>query len=265
MTTLALSLDVMLFELRRSLTFGRMAAWGILILFPVALFTTLNILMRVNMGPEAYASPDVFQALGVTLYFLIPEVCCLLGLLLWATPAVSTEIEGQTWVYLALRKAGRKSVLLGKYLTSLVWTFSTALISITICCCVVGPSVSWELAMVLWAIAALSCISHGALFILIGTLFYRRSIVTAVLYTVVVELGISFVPAVINKATINFRLRGLMAEWMGWENARSQFENVLGTDPAWQHLLALLLIAVLCLGVSLYRVETTEYPTQQEG
>ena len=53
---------------------------------------------------------------GLILFGLIPEVITLFGLLLWVTPVVQAELEGRTWIYLAVRPRGRVSMLLGKYL-----------------------------------------------------------------------------------------------------------------------------------------------------
>ncbi len=250
-----LPLDVMRFELGRSLTFARIATWVILVAFPVLLIGTLRALTPL----------DRIEAWGIMLYFLVPEVICLLGLLLWATSAVSNELEGQTWIYLATRRSGRTMVLIGKYLTAVVWTLSAAMAATTLCVLIIGSEESFRLWWVLSALATLSCLAHGALYVLIGAVFYKRTMVTAVFYTVVVEFGISFVPALANRATINYRLRGLLAQWMEWDVARSRAENVFGEEPVSTHLLVLLATTLAFLGVALYRVKRTEYPTQQEG
>ena len=264
MNYLTMPIDVMLFELRRSMTAGRIAIWALLVVFPIAIFTTMNVIARWNLGAD-YDSQELLQPFGLVLYFLIPEVTCLLGLLLWATPAISTEIEGQTWVYLTLRQSGRTMVLIGKYLTAVVWTLSAALISITICSIVIGPTVAFDLWGVLCVIAVLSCVVHAALYVLIGAVFYRRTMVTAVFYTILVEGVVSFIPALINKGTVNYRLRGLLANWMGWEEARSQAENIFGSESVSTHLIVLSAITVGMLGIALVTVARTEYPTQQEG
>jgi ABC-type transport system involved in multi-copper enzyme maturation permease subunit len=261
MSSLVMPLDVMWFELRRSLTFGRVAMWLMLIAFPVAIIAVLTSLVK----RESVAPDIVIQTLGFTVYFLVPEVTCLLGLLLWATPAISTETEGQTWIFLVLRQSGRRMVLLGKYLTAVVWTFSAALVAIVCCMIVIGNEAGFRMWWVMATLALLSCIAHAALYILIGVIFYRRTMAAAVLYTVIVEYGVSFVPALINKFTINYRLRGLLANWMGWDDVRSEAENVFGSEPSWTHLLVLAAITLTLLGVAMYRVERTEYPTQQEG
>lgn len=260
---LLLPLDVLLFELRRSLTIGRVAVWMILVAFPVAIMTTMSVLSRIQ--PNQLKPEDMVMLFGLAMYFLIPEVTCLLGLLLWATPVVSTEIEGQTWVYLILRRSGRGIVLIGKYLTAVVWTLSAALVAVALCCLVIGPSIGVQIGPTMVALVILSCFTHAALYLVIGTCFFRRTMVAAVLYTVVVEGVVSFIPALVNKFTINYRLRGLLAEWMGWDEARSQAEVLFGSEPASTHLQVLAIMTVVLVGIAVYRVQTAEYPTQQEG
>jgi len=264
MSRLTMPLDVMRFELRRSLTGGRMAMWLLLVAFPVAMVAAMSGIAKSRL--EKGDDPTVvIESMGYGLYFLVPEVTCLLGLLLWATPAISTEIEGQTWVYLVLRRSGRRMVLFGKYLTAVVWTLSAALVSIAICVLLIGGDMMLKTWWIMSGLAVLSCLAHAAIFVLIGVIFYRRTMVTAVFYTMVVEYGLSFVPAMVNKFTINYRLRGLLANGMGWENVRSNAENIFGSESVTTHLLALAAITIVLLGAALYRVEHAEYPTQQEG
>ncbi|MCA9137920.1 MAG: hypothetical protein KDB00_14210 [Planctomycetales bacterium] len=264
MNQLLLPLDVMVFELRRSLTIGRIAIWMMLIAFPLGIVTTISMAAKLKLG-ERYTAEHLTEPFGMAMYFLIPEVSCLLGLLLWATPAISTEIEGQTWVYLMMRQSGRGVVLIGKYLTGVVWTLSASLIAVALCCIVVGPDIGSELWWVLTKLVTLSCFVHAALYLSIGTIFYRRTMVAAVLYTVFVEYVVSFIPALVNKFTINYRLRGLLADWMKWDNARSQAEHIFGSESASMHLMMLALMVAILLGIAVYRVQRTEYPTQQEG
>ena len=250
-----LLLDVVRFELRRSFTLGRSAIWFILVLFPVALITVLRLTVHVrNIEPW-----------GLMLYFLIPEVACLLGLLLWATPAISTEVEGQTWIYLAMRRSGRSLILVGKYLTAVLWSFSAACVSATTCVIIMGPAGGFRLWAVMCLLSLLSCFAHASLYVLIGTIFFRRTMVTAVFYTLFIEYGLSLIPALANKLTINYRLRGLLAEWMDWERARTTSENIFGREPAWTHLLVLFAITISLLGAALFRLARAELPTQQDG
>ncbi len=247
--------DVMRFELRRSLTPSRAAIWFVLVAFPIALISVLRVTTPIrNVEPW-----------GLMLYFLIPEVVCLLGLLLWATPVISTEIEGQTWIYLALRRSGRSLVLLGKYLTAVLWSVSAALVSISICVVVMGPAGGWKVWWVMCVLSVLSCFAHASLYVLIGTVFFRRTMVAAVFYTMAVEYGLALVPAVANKLTINYRLRGLLADWTQWRGARSIAEDVLGSESTSTHLFALAVISGILLAIAVLRLSRAELPTQQDG
>jgi len=248
-------LDVVRFELSRSMTLARLTVWVALVAFPVALIAILN----------ANLQTDRIEPIGFVLYFLVPEVVCLLGLLLWATPAIATEVEGQTWIHLAMRPGGRTHVILGKYFTAILWTFSAALVAITICVPVIGPDAPLRMWAVMTALAGLSCLAHAALYLLIGVIVHRRTMVSAVAYTLVIEYGLSFVPAVANKLTVNYRLRGLLAEWMQWEEVRNRAETVFGSQPPETHLAALAVYTAALLAAAVSRVCTAEFPSQQDG
>ena len=201
-----LVLDVVRFEIRRSLSPGRVAIWSILVLFPIALVAALRLLSN--------RAAENAEAWGMALYFLVPEVVCLLGLLLWATPAVSTEVEGQTWIYLAMRRSGRNLVLIGKYLTAVLWSCSAAFVATTVCTIIMGSAGGLQLWFVICVLSLLSCIAHAALYILIGTIFFRRTMVTAVFYTLLVEYGLAFVPAMAKRLTIANSSAVGLHEWL---------------------------------------------------
>ena len=124
-----------------------------LVLFPIALITAIRLLS--DQGAENT------ESWGLVLYLLVPEVVCLLGLLLWATPSVSTEIEGQTWIYLAMRRSGRNLVLVGKYLTAVIWSFSAAFVAATACTIIMGSAGGLKLWFVVCVLSLLSCLAHG--------------------------------------------------------------------------------------------------------
>ncbi|MGB7345393.1 MAG: hypothetical protein WBD20_14350 [Pirellulaceae bacterium] len=248
-------IDVIRFELTRSFTKGRMAIWAILVAFPVALFVLM----------DQAGNAIRIEQWGITLFILIPEMVCLLGLLLWATPAISTEIEGQTWIYLAMRRSGRSIVLLGKYMTAVLWSLSAALVSVTLCLLLVDNVGGFRLWAVMSILSVLSCFAHAGIFILIGVVFHRRTMVTAVFYTLAIEFGLSFVPAVANKITVSYRLRGLLAEWMQWDEARSMAESVFGPEPPHIHLFVLFTITVVTVCAAVFILARSQYPTQQDG
>ena len=69
----------------------------------------------------------------------------------------------------------------------------------------------------------------------------------------------------VNRLTINYRLRGLLADWMDWTTARTVTESIGGQEAAWVHVTVLLTTSVTLLAASMLRLTWTELPTQQEG
>ena len=251
-------LAVFRFEWRRSWSPFRIVSWMILALFTPALF------LIVSRG-SASAPNDI--VLGMSLFFLVPEVTCLLGLLLWASPLVFSELESHAWLYLAARPHGPVHALIGKYLNALVWTFSAALASITLTAklgeyYLPDPFHWWA---VLTGLAALSTVTYGALFCLFAVIWPKRSMVLAVVYVIVFEFLISFLPATINRLTVQFRLRNLLVDGMDWrrivERHAPNFQLLLGDARPWFHGLSLIAMAGLYLGLAVWLVSRREYLT----
>ena len=122
-------LSVFAFEYRRSLTYGRLATWLILVLVPVILMGAVKLATtQIEGGEFSRRNPEAQEFIATTLfyffsYILIPQVACMLGLLLWATPSIHSELEGNTWIYLTMRPNGKQAVLFGKYLVAVFWRF----------------------------------------------------------------------------------------------------------------------------------------------
>jgi ABC-type transport system involved in multi-copper enzyme maturation permease subunit len=196
------------FEWTRTLTVPRLAFGAVLALFPVALLALIQ--YQGGRLEVAYGAP-------IALFVLIPQVVCLMGLLLWATPVIHSELEGRTWTYLAIRPAGKGAILAGKYLTATTWTTLVALVSLTACMPVIWPDTEpLRVFAVVAALTVLASLAYGALYVLMGVIFLRRAMVAAVAYTVMSEFVVSWVPATIHHFTMQYHLRCLGAEWLGW-------------------------------------------------
>ena len=219
------------FEFARAATPTRLAYWVGLALFPPALLT----IIRIQIGPFYH-----FSQTTLMLFVLIPEVLCLMGLLLWATPAIHAELEGRTWCYLAVRSGGKGSVLMGKYLAAVVWTALLALLSLTLSVLIAAPPGNM---LRLWTVFAvlivLSCLTYGALCMLLAVVFLRRAMVAMVAYSVIFELVVGFIPAIINQLTVQYHLRSLLDEWLHVRILPRSMQTPLQSAPAWQHLLIL--------------------------
>ena len=87
--------------------------------------------------------------------------------------------------------------------------------------------------------------------------------VIAVAYTLIFEFLVSMIPAVINKFTVQYRLRGLLFTWMDWRDLVSPEAGavLLGTEPAWLHVLILCGGVVVILAVAVQLIQHKEYAT----
>ena len=97
--------------------------------------------------------------------------------------------------------------------------------------------------------------SFGAIFSLIGVIIPKRGMVAAVVYTLGIEIMVSFIPAVINQATVQFRLRSSFLKWheeyrdfiySGPDNTTAR--QLFGEAPAWVHITVLccMIVGFLC-------------------
>jgi ABC-type transport system involved in multi-copper enzyme maturation permease subunit len=206
-------------------------------------------------------------AWGAAFFGLIPEVITLFGLLLWVPPLVHAELEGRTWIYLAVRPRGRVSVLLGKYLTAVAWTTLAGWTSATVCVLIVRPENGLRLWYTTVALVAIASVSYGAVYSLFGVWLHRRAMVLAVAYTLIFELLVSLIPAVINKFTVQYRLRGLFVTWMDWRSLMPEEakELFLGNEPAWLHVTILLVGVVVVMSVALQLIQRKEYVTASDN
>lgn len=252
---------VFLFEWKRALTLPRMAWWAVLAVFPVFIVGLIRF--------TAYQPPPREFWAGL-LYGLIPMLVSMLGTLLWATPAISAELERRSWVYLAVRPNGGTAVLLGKYLAAVTWVIPPALLGLTIAVPLADSGDGWRLWWTMFRLVCLSCPAYGAIYLLLGTLLPRRALVLAVAYTLVFEFIIRVVPAVINKLSVQFRLQALLLEWcdlkdFGPGRRPTVMLALIGDVPAWQHVSILLLLPPVLLAISIAILRWSEFSASAES
>lgn len=268
------------FELQRTLTPARMLIWLALCLFPALLVGTLY--YQAGSRTEVRVTIDEFgneqiserqrdgipeEAMAIICYALVPQISCMLGLLIWATPAVGSELESQTWIHLAMRSRGRTAVALGKYCVAVLWTASFAVWSSILVGILSGAENRLELVFALVGISVLSAMSYAALYLLLGAVFYRRASIVAVIYSLVLEGAISFVPATINQVAVSFRLRTLMSNWTAlravWEEEEASL--LFGTQPPWLTVMILVAYTAILLAAACFIIRSREYPVQVEA
>lgn len=86
------------------------------------------------------------------------------------------------------------------------------------------PEVLFRLWYTMVRLSVLSAMSYAALYLMIGAIFPKRAMVFCVFYTGLVEVILSLIPAIINRLTIQYRLRSLMMNWAE-PAGRDQMQN----------------------------------------
>lgn len=291
---------VFLFEWKRSLTVPRMAWWLVLAGFPVFIIG----LIRFSIATASPDNPPPRELWIGFLFALVPMLVSMLGTMLWMTPAISAELERRSWVYLTIRPNGGPAVLLGKYLAAVTWVIPPVLIGLTGAMLIINPTES-ELArieqarllvgqappmqfnggprlatpppremktwQIWWAMTRMVCLStpaYAAVYLLLGTIMPRRGMVLAVGYSLLFELIISFVPAVINKVTIHHHLQALMLEWCEMEippEFMSGAASLIGNSPPWHHVTILMLYPPVLLALSVAILRASEFSSSAES
>ncbi|MEO2050089.1 MAG: ABC transporter permease subunit [Pirellulales bacterium] len=254
---------VFFFEWQRALTPARVVWWFILTLFPIFIITlarlTFNTMPRYEHRPPGESWPQQEPWL-LFLFALIPMLVSMLGSLLWTAPVISSELERQSWTYLAVRPHGKTALLLGKYLAAVTWVLSAALLGLSVCVVITQAEDPWHLWSTIAKLACISCPAYAALYMALGTLFPQRAMAIAVAYTLVFELVVSWVPAIINKLTVQYRLLALLQDW-GSITFGNEMLILFGYSPAWIHLSMLAGSTACLLILSIVMVNLRELTT----
>jgi ABC-type transport system involved in multi-copper enzyme maturation permease subunit len=248
------------FEWKRSLTLARLGWWLVLALFPGLIVGMIRATL-----PRPIPEPEPWM---IMLFGLVPMLVTMLGTFLWATPVISAELERKSWVYLAVRPNGKVNVLLGKYLAAVTWSLSAALVSLLIAVLIMPNPEAVRIGWVIARITLLSCPAYAAVYLLIGILFPKRSMVIAVAYSLVFELIISLIPAaVINTFTVQYRIRTLLYYWgeMDGVSKMDDFLQFIGDPPAWEHAMILVVYTLVLIVAAVGIVRGREFSTAEEG
>lgn len=257
---------IFLFEFNRILTPGRAVWWLVVASFPVAITLLLQISLR-NRPPNAPV--DVIHNIYTfALYFMAASVSCMLGALLTAAPAVATELEQHSWVYFATRPNGLRHLVLGKYLVAVVFASTATISGLTVAIPLSEVTDKPQVWAALAAISVLSSAAYSAMYLLIGTLFHARAIVFCVAYTAGVEVFLGSFPAVINRLTVQYRLRSLLFQWaLKTDRMRNTGirELVASTDETWLQIAWILLFLCVFLVIALWTVRFREFTPAVES
>ncbi|MCH2203389.1 MAG: hypothetical protein MK102_15575 [Fuerstiella sp.] len=198
------------FEFSRIITAGRITWWFVLAVFPILIAGLIRLFPLADAGEQF----DSHQVWSVAIYLLVPCITCAMGVLLSAGPVIGTELEQRSWVYIATRPNGIFWLLLGKYLVAVAWSSTAAIAGLTIAVMFTGQDTVVRMWVATAALCVLSSMSYASVFLLVGAIAPRRAMLFCVVWTVGVEGFISFIPAIINRMTIQYRLRALFVDWV---------------------------------------------------
>ncbi len=252
---LASAWAVAAFQLDRLMTRPRLAMALVGALFPPAV-----------MFAAIRTAPLDRNMAVVMIYALIPEALCVLGLLVTMCPVVADELERGTWIHVAIRPGGRRSLLLGTFAAAVLWTSSVAVTGLLLTLFITQLTQPIGLAAMFIALIVLSCIGRAALFALPAVILPKRALIASVGVAFLVEYMAGFLPAVVNQVTVSLRLRSLLVEWMGWRQ-QLPVEMMLFVDmyPASIQIIAVVILVMVLLTVACFILNRRQFPPSAEN
>jgi hypothetical protein len=111
----------------------------------------------------------------------------------------------------------------------------------------------------------LSSLTYSSLFCGIGCIIPSRAMLVAFSYTLIFETIVAFVPAIINRLTIQYHLRCLLNRWIDLEVPEQGKELFFSDWPATWHVAVLAGMIVLWQIVSLTVIHFRQYVMTDEG
>jgi len=196
---------------------------------------------------------DSAQFLTVFLVALV----MLLGLLLWATPNVYSELEGKSWLFIASRPHGRTSVFLGKFMASVLVSLLICFIAVSLCVLVIKNNNETIEPIKLWLamnfIYLLATLIYAALFSLIGVVFVKRAMVVGAGFLIGFDVFLASLPgALINRFTVP-------------AGSEREYRSIYGEEWAtWIHVTVILVATILLLIAGAKIISSREYVTSDQ-
>lgn len=265
------SVATCVFELRRSMSAQRTSVTVGLALFPPAMLSLLIFGAKVANADGGAQMIDSAQFLAVFLIALV----MLLGLLLWATPNVYSELEGKSWLFVASRPHGRTSIFLGKFMASVLVSLAICFVAVSLCVLVIHRSNETIEPVKLWLamnfVYLMATLIYAALFSLIGAVFVKRAMVVGAGFLIGFDVFLASLPgALINRFTVRHHLQEIGIATMGWffptpAGSEKEYRFIYGQEwPTWIHVTVVLVATVLLLIAGVKVISSREYVTSDQ-
>ena len=260
-----------MFELRRSMSAQRVSVTAGLALFPPAMLALLIFGAKVSNADGGALMVDSAQFLAVFLTALV----LLLGLLLWATPNVYSELEGKSWLFIASRPHGRSSVFLGKFMASVLVSLTICFVAVSLCVLVIKRNNETIEPIHLWLsmnfVYLLATLIYAAVFSLIGVVFVKRAMVVGAGFLIGFDVFLASLPgALINRFTVRHHLQEIGIATMGWffpapAGSEKEYRFIYGQEWAtWIHVTLILVATILLLIAGAKVISSREYVTSDQ-
>ena len=263
------ALATCMFELRRSMSAQRISVSAGLALFPPMMLSLLIVGAKISNSKGTLSESSEFMAVFLTALVL------LLGLLLWATPNVYSELEGKSWLFVASRPSGRSSIFLGKFMASVLVSIIICFLSISLCVLVIHHNNATVKPVQLWLamnfVYFLATLIYAALFSLIGVLFVRRAMVVGAGFLIGFDVFLASLPgALINRFTVRHHLQEIGIATMGWffpapAGSLKEYRVMYGPPwPTWVHVTLILVATLVLLAIGTKVINSREYVTSDQ-
>lgn len=259
------------FELRRSMSAQRISVSAGLALFPPVMLSLLIAGAKFSDRDGGAMMIESSQFLAVFLIALV----LLLGLLLWATPNVYSELEGKSWLFIASRPTGRSSIFLGKFMASVLVSLAICFMAISLCVLVIHHYKATTEPVRLWLamnfVYLLATLIYASVFSLIGVLFVKRAMVVGAGFLIGFDVFLASLPgALINRFTARHHLQEIGIATMGWffpspAGSEKEYRFIYGQEwSTWIHVTLILAATLILLVIGTKVISSREYVTSDQ-
>lgn len=192
--------------------FGGRKIWfiALFLALPVALSAVIQYAGGFQPGGRPLEGEDRIPVVGIFLFVLYPQVACILLCLLYGAGLLSTEVEEKTITYLFTRSLPRWRIVVGKYIAAACSIWAAVTPSLVLSWLMFGAPGSLRF-LLAFLVATLGAVfAYTAVFTALGVVIPKRAVVVGLIYAIVFEGALSFIPAIINTLTVNYYLRSLV-------------------------------------------------------
>lgn len=182
-------------------------------LWLVALFLAVPIVLTamVHYGKGFPARDPKQRTLGqaIYLFMLYPQVISILLTLLYGSSLLNAEIEGKTITYLFTRPLAKWRVVAGIYAGIVSILAPGILGSFLVSWLILAAPGGGSFVAGFGLAVMLAVLAYTAVFALIGILVPRRGMMLGLIFALIFEIALGFVPVLANRFSVAFYLRSL--------------------------------------------------------